>query len=59
MELTYIFDANSKLKFLNELKSDLNTLKFTEILENNDLSAINIGASIKTIIFESAAKKAI
>ena len=56
VEPSYIFDETAKSNFLNELKSDLNTQKFAEILENNDLSAINIGASIKTIIFESAAK---
>ena len=56
VEPSYIFDETAKLNFLNELNSDLNSQKFAEILENNDLSAVNIGASIKTIIFESAAK---
>ena len=56
VEPSYIFDADAKTSFLNELKSDINTQKFTELLEDNNLSAINIGASIKTIIFKSAEK---
>ena len=56
VEPSYIFDADAKTCFLNELKSDINTQKLFEFLEDNNLSVINIGASIKTIIFKSAEK---
>ncbi len=55
VEPSFIMDLEAKNKFLNELKSERNVQIFKDLLENNDLTALNMGASIKTIIMENAA----
>ena len=55
-EPSFIFDLNAKSLFLSELKSKDNADNLKKILENNSLSSLNVGAAIKTILLESAAR---
>ena len=55
-ETSFIFDLNAKSLFLNELKSKHNADNLKKIVENDSLSSLNIGAAIKTLLLESAAR---
>ena len=52
----FLFDANSKQNFCNALKSVENAQRVRELLENENLSALNLGAATKSLLLENAGK---
>ena len=52
----FLFDANSKQNFCNALKSAENSQRVRELLENENLSALNLGAAAKSLLLENAGK---
>ena len=56
VEPNYIFDATAVQAFCDGLKSEENFQKLQELLQNNCLSALNIGASLKSLLMENARK---
>ena len=55
-EPSFIFDANSKIRFLNGLKDHEMTQKISQLLENENISASVLGDEIKTMLINNARK---
>ena len=54
IEPRFLFDTNSKLSFCDGLKSAENAQKIQELLENENLSALNMGAATKALLIKTA-----
>ena len=56
IEPNYIFDATAVQAYCDGLKSEENILQLQELLQNNSLSALNMGAALKSLLIENARK---
>ena len=56
IEPSYIFDATAVQAYCDGLKSEENIQQLQELLQNNSLSALNMGSALKSLLMENAGK---
>ena len=56
IEPNFIFDSEAKSRFLDELKSETIKHKLSQISDDNDMSALEVGGFLKTILIDTARK---